>query len=334
MKGIMPTFGYVLFACLIGLGLSSRVYAFDCYNNSDKVTNSSKTFTQQIVPVSLSKNTLDATVINMSSYAYCYGDPGPNYYDALRTTSLTISESLTSLGFAGYVQYNGGTKYDASSNQVCIWPDNSCTIASSSGSKSIPIYATVGIKRSSGSGAWQSGMTIPAGTEIARLVTQMRIMKSWSSAYVTWSFILKSDLVIPAYTCSITQYDKSVTLPDVRRSDIIANGTGRYPNAKKEFKFDLACEPQTSVSVTFDGDTLSGTGTDSVLKNKLNGNDNVGIQLLFNDSTPVKMTEKLEVASSAQSSQLLNFNAYYYYKGGEINNGPIKANTTFTFEYQ
>ncbi|MBV8873905.1 MAG: hypothetical protein JO014_14435 [Metakosakonia sp.] len=98
--------------------------------------------------------------------------------------------------------------------------------------------------------------------------------------------------------------------------------------------FNFACDEQTTVSVTFEGDTLSGTGTGTVLRNKLSGNDNIGIQLLFNDSTPVKMTEKIEVAYSAQSTELLSFNAYYYYKGGNISRCSVKANTTFTFEYQ
>ncbi|WP_354691288.1 fimbrial protein [Phytobacter sp. RSE-02] len=98
--------------------------------------------------------------------------------------------------------------------------------------------------------------------------------------------------------------------------------------------FNFSCDEQTTVSVTFEGDTLSGTGTGTVLRNKLSGNDNIGIQLLFNDSTPVKMTEKIEVAYSAQSTELLNFNAYYYYKGANISSCPVKANTTFTFEYQ
>ncbi|CAM7619770.1 Fimbrial-type adhesion domain-containing protein [Phytobacter diazotrophicus] len=94
--------------------------------------------------------------------------------------------------------------------------------------------------------------------------------------------------------------------------------------------FNFPCDEQTTVSVTFEGDTLSGTGTGTVLRNKLSGNENIGIQLLFNDSTP----EKIEVAYSAQSTELLNFNAYYYYKGVNISSCPVKANTTFTFEYQ
>lgn len=198
----------------------------------------------------------------------------------------------------------------------------------------IPINAQIGIKRATNSGSWGTASTLSANTEIARMVSQFRYSGSdvWRTNTVTWVFTLKDELVIPAYTCSITQYDKNVTLPEVKRSDIVSHGAGRYLNAKKEFKFNLVRDPQTTVSVTFEGTPLS--GTDNVLKNTLTGNDNIGVQMLFSDDTPVKLATKYPVVSSAQASEILNLNAYYYYKGGAVSSGPVKANTTFTFDYQ
>ena len=296
--------------------------------------NASRTIIVPVDSLELSKDKLDVLLTSMNNYATCGGKAQPNYADAVRTRALTLSTALTNLGYQGYVISNGGPMVLSPTN-LCLWPDSSCSIIN--GFDKTPLLnVKIGIKRAVNSGNWKAGATIDANTEIANMLTQFRYglgSMSWGTTF-NWSFVLKNNMVIPAYTCSVTQYDKSVTLPNIRRSDIVSHGTGRYPNAKKTFKFNLSCDEQTSVSVTFEGDTLSGTGTDSVLKNRLSGNDNVGIQLLFNDTTPVKMAEKITVAASAQSAELLSFNAYYYYKGGDISGGPVKANTTFTFEYQ
>ena len=84
-------------------------------------------------------------------------------------------------------------------------------------------------------------------------------------------------------------------------------GNGRYPAVKKEFQFALTSDVSTAVSVTFEGDSLS--GTDNVLYNAYSGNDNICVQMLFNDNTPVKLEIKNPVISSAQEHVILKFNA-------------------------
>lgn len=293
-----------------------------------------QTFYIDIDGVSLTNTTTDIVLTDMSAYAGCYGAPDATWQDAMRSSSLTLSSSeLKNLGFQVYLDA-GGTKSSSPPN-VCIWPDNLCSVGLG-GSASRPIIARIAIKRASGSGDWSMGTTIPAGTEIARMKAQVRAGYSGNGTNffdaITWVFRLKTPIVIPAYTCSITSYDKNVALPDVSRSDFLRNGTGRYTKAKKEFTFNLACQTGTSVSVTFEGQTLS--GTDNVLKNTLTGNDNVGIQLLFGDDKSLVLGSKYSVYSSAGASEILKLNAYYYYKGGTITAGQIKANTTFTFNYQ
>lgn len=310
-----------------------------CYNGSQYTDEQSTTFVVSIPPVALSKSAAKTVLTDMSSYARCIGYPTSvsNWKDALRSTSLAISSTLTDLGYAGYLQYDGGPENAVPASQVCLWPDSTCSPTysfSTTVAVNKPLYAKVGLKRASGTPGWSAGKTIPVGTELAQLKTQMRYSGAWQSTWVTWSFVLASDMVVPTYTCSVTQFDESVTLPTVKRSDILRHGTGRYPDAKKEFKYNLNCEPETAVSITFDGDALNGTGTDSVLKNSQSGNDNIGIQLLFNSTTPVKLAERLLLVSSAQSTELLSFNAYYYYKGGDLNSGLVKANASFTFDYQ
>jgi hypothetical protein len=58
--------------------------------------------------------------------------------------------------------------------------------------------------------------------------------------------------IIP--TCDITNFDNNVTLPDVRRADLVNHGAGRYTGVTKEFNINLACENTPKVTVKFNGD--------------------------------------------------------------------------------
>jgi type 1 fimbria pilin len=314
------------------LTYSSASHAFYCSNGSQSVDwQTGGTITTTINALSLSKNTLDTLLTNMNAYAYCNGSPKSGYEDALRTQSITLSSELTKLGFTAYIKSFGGPATQSPPGQVCIWPDANCSLTGET-DKTKPINAQIGITRNTGSGDWHAGANISPGTEIARMVTQMRYYGGAWGREITWVFVLKNEMVIPAYTCNITQYDKSVTLPNVSRTALQSHGNGRYPDVKKEFQFALNCDASTAVSVTFEGDVLS--GTDNVLKNAYSGNDNIGVQMLFSDNTPVKLETKYPVISSAQENEILKLNAYYYYKGGDVGAGPIKANTTFMFDYQ
>jgi type 1 fimbria pilin len=307
-------------------------YALDCTNGSQTLSHTSPGGVI-VTPISspvLNKNLLTFTLTDMNSFASCSGIPDVSNKDAIRAVGLTIDERLTDLGYSSSI-LSWGQEHSSFEGIVCIWPDNACS-SSYSTSKTIPVNVQIKLARNTGSGNWSAGATILAGTEIASLKTRFIYNNGVRGPYFWWSFTLKNDLVIPAYTCTITQYDKNVTLPDVSRTALQNHGNGRYPDVKKEFQFALNCDASTAVSVTFEGDALS--GTDNVLKNAYSGNDNIGVQMLFSDNTPVKLDTKYPVISSAQEHEILKLNAYYYYKGGDVGAGPIKANTTFTFDYQ
>lgn len=303
--------------------------AFTCYNGAASVYNGSTTFTVQVDAPVLDKSVTDATITDMSTYASCYGQHDEQYKDALASTSLTLSPELMRLGYGPFIQMNGT---DHTVQPVCLWPDSSCSYSGPHHSETLPIAAKLGITRISAA-VWGAGTTLPAGTEIMNLVTQMKGMGQWQSGWViTWKFVLKNDLVIPNYTCELDNtYSNYISLPNVNVNQLKANGPGKYPDAVAPFHFNLTCDPQTSVSIQFDGTTMN--NIDNVLANSKSGNDNVGIQILFND-TPVKMGEKLDVISSAQANETVGFNAYYYYKSGTVSAGEVNSVATFTFDYQ
>jgi type 1 fimbria pilin len=80
---------------------------------------------------------------------------------------------------------------------------------------------------------------------------------------------------------------------------------------------------------------------DEVLKNLESNNPNVGIQLEYVDNySTTKMTVKngtaFQVLQNAGANETLNFNSYYYYKGGSstVNGGLVKSNAEFLFAYE
>jgi len=330
---------FVLLLLLGWYGYQPVAQAFVCYSQGDTINldnNGSGTFYVDIPPVTLNKSSLDVLLTDMGNYASCYGAADNTWQDAFKSTNLTLSPALTNLGFKGYIQYGSGAK-SMSPPDVCLWPDNNCSINNAFGTYAI--NAKIGLSRSAGSGNWSAGMSIEPGDEVARLQTWTRNYGSGQSYNwhygITWIFRVNAKMTIPAYTCNIvTPYDQTiVNLPSVSRADLVGNGTGRYANANKEFKFNLSCDAGTKVSVKVEGDTM--TGQDTVLENKISGNPDVGIQLLYNNTTVVKPYETLKLVDSASAGQqLFSFNAYYFTKSTSVTGGLVKASATFWFDYQ
>jgi type 1 fimbria pilin len=217
----------------------------------------------------------------------------------------------------------------------CVWVDANCSI---NGSTSTPVNnrATQAISVRLLRNSTAAYDPIPAGTDIATV-----ILWHFSSAYpsgrsspVATLYFKFDGAVTPIIpTCDITNFDSNVIMPDVRRSDLVRQGAGRYTGVSKEFNINLACGNMPRVTVKFNGDKMPGIASEDVLVNKLSGNDNIGIQLFYK-SNAMKIGENIELLSAAADSENLKFNAYYYYKGGAVQSGPIKSQTEFTFTYE
>jgi len=181
-----------------------------------------------------------------------------------------------------------------------------------------------------------SGTSIPAGQEILRLaMTQRGIfsgssVNSWGKTY-TWIFVLRNKLDIPTYSCTLNNANQTITLPPVMKKNLVDNGAGVYAEPVP-FNLNLTCKQDTTVSIQFDGNTMS--GKNDVLANSADGNQDVGIQLIYNNS-PVKFAEKNKVIDMAGLNEVLPYEAHYYYNGGaDIQGGEVKAVTTVTLTYQ
>lgn len=298
----------------------SSLAAFSCTSNGVTIIGPG-TFTIP-VDVTISKSDVDVLLTDLSQYTRCVGDVNPYYRDALRTTNATISRDLLNAGFTGYVDL-AGDKFSVPPGTHCIWPDRRCTVSSGNGAS--PLRVKIGITKT---GTNTKSFTIPAGTEIARLNVEQRSVNSWGEPK-TWVFRLKNALVMPSYTCQVKNSTQNVTMPSVRNVDLIDHGVGIYPGVKK-FNINLDCDPSVSISIKFEGDTMSGTS--DVLKNTSGGNDSVGIQI-SQKGTPVKLGTSLKVIDNAAATESLEFEGNYYYNGGSISAGPVTSVATFTMEY-
>ncbi|MDV2902018.1 hypothetical protein R0H17_10305 [Phytobacter diazotrophicus] len=264
------------------------------------------------------------------------GWPNSNSKDSAKIKSVTINPDLTARGFTLQVKVANSSWMSASAAVgKCVWVDANCSI---NGSTSTPVNnrATQAISVRLLRNSTAAYDPIPAGTDIATV-----ILWHFSSAYpsgrsspVATLYFKFDGAVTPIIpTCDITNFDSNVIMPDVRRSDLVRQGAGRYTGVSKEFNINLACGNMPRVTVKFNGDKMPGIASEDVLVNKLSGNDNIGIQLFYK-SNAMKIGENIELLSAAADSENLKFNAYYYYKGGAVQSGPIKSQTEFTFTYE
>lgn len=266
---------------------------------------------------------------------YCSGTATSYQYDALRINSFTPNSIFTSRGFTVDVSVGGGSW--ANPTNTCIWPSSNTgyncggsSMSDSGNTRSIAVRV-----RRTGTGSFT---TIPAGTTIATIVIWQRSNNTWSGSGGWWQITLtyySNSAINPSIpTCAINSFDESVILPPVSRTDLVSHGIGRYTAATKEFNINLKeCKDKPKISVKYTGDTMTGTGTDTVLANKTSGNDNVGIQIFYNGSA-IKIGDKLTTITSTQANENLKFNSYYYFKGGAVSAGPIQSNAEFTMSYE
>lgn len=263
------------------------------------------------------------------------GNPTPSNKDTAKIQSVSVGSDISSREFTVQIGIENIWTDLSSSIGRCVWYTSSCNTTQSGSKNNEPtVPVSVRLVRNS----TNSYTTIPSGTLIATVK-----LTHYSSSNPTGStggdevanlyFYTTGDITPVVPTCDVKNFDANVTLPDAKRAALVNQGSGRYSGATKEFTINLACENTPKVNVTFDGDKMPGVTSEDVLANKLTGNDNVGVQILYN-SNPLKIGEKVAVLSSAGANEALKFNAYYYYKGGTVQSGPIKSQTEFTFSYE
>ncbi|MBY6258383.1 hypothetical protein K3G69_17960 [Phytobacter diazotrophicus] len=279
-------------------------------------------FIQDNATAYMNASAFPATLGNITSAAsasatvLANGWPNSDHRDSVKIKSVTINPNLTARGFTLQVKVsNSSWMSNTAAVGKCVWVDANCIIMSISTSvtkSTLPV--SVRLLRNS-TAAYDP---IPAGTNIATitLLHYSSIYPSgWTSSPATLYFRFDGAVTPIIPTCDITNFDNNVTLPDVRRADLVRHGAGRYTGVTKEFNINLACENKPKVSVKFNGDKMPGIASEDVLVNKLSGNDNIGIQLVHNNNA-MKIGENIELLSAAADSENLKFNAYYYYKGG------------------
>lgn len=312
------------FLVLVYVMMPKSAMAFSCTSNGLGIGGGGGAFTIPI-DVTIDKQSKDIILADMSQYITCSGYQ--SFQDALRTDGgAVLSSLLTNAGYTGFLINPSNNKYYFPIGQLCVWVDDSCS-TSFPDNTPIPLRVKLGMTKTSTSAP--IGVLLPTGAEIVRIGVRQRSNGLWGN-YTSWIFTAKNPITIPSYSCTISSYDQTVSLPTASTVDIQNNGVGIYPSAVRPFNINLNCEPKTVVSIQFDGTTM--TGMTDVLANSSSGNTNIGVQLLLK-GVPIVFGRALTVINSAQPTESLSFNAYYYWNGGVIKSGSVTAVSTFTLTY-
>lgn len=325
--------GALVIGCLGGL--PREALAFSCTSFGKGIFGVG-TFTIP-VDVVIDKTSTYIQLVDLGPNTTCIGDFGTTYQDALRVISATVSPALQGLGFSG-ILVNNGRRIPFPALGSCLWPDSNCSFSGQvfTGDVTIRVNAQVGIERTVFND--MSGVTIPVGSEIARFQVEQRgryigiVGIAWGGIK-TWIFTLNKALVIPSYSCEVKNPEQQVELTSVKKKDLQDNGIGVYPDPTP-FQLNLLCEKDTTVSVQFDGTTM--TGKNDVLENSESENKSVGIQLVDKRlNQVVQFGQKVKVIDNANAVEELRYEARYYYNGGpDIQGGYVRATATFTLTYQ
>lgn len=262
----------------------------------------------------------------------CNGTVDSMYKDAMRVRSVRYHSSLST--FSRLLQVTGGSSSTStgmtaissaqtiSGSNLCVWPDRYCSTSNYIGTKNtLPIYI-----RLTG-----DAVELASGIVLATVILERRSTSAFNGETYTITYKLAGKVEPPVYTCSITDYDSSVTLAPVSRNDIVNNGAGYYSSITKPLNLNLQCNDNTDVTIKFTATAMS--GTDNVIKNNEAGNDNVGFQLFYGGN-PVKLNDD-KVLLRASGTTHLTFDTYYFYRGsGAVVGGPIKSSAEFLFTYK
>ncbi|MDV2876708.1 hypothetical protein, partial [Phytobacter diazotrophicus] len=235
----------------------------------------------------MNSSAFPATLGNITSAAsasatvLASGWPNSSDRDSAKIKLVTINPDLTARGFTLQVKAgNSSWMSDTAAVGKCVWVDANCSTngSTSTEAKNKPtVPVSVRLLRNS-TAAYDP---IPAGTDIATVILwhySRTFPSGWASSPATLYFKFDGAVTPIIPTCDITNFDNNVTLPDVRRADLVNHGAGRYTGVTKEFNINLACENKPKVSVKFNDDKMPGITSEDVLVNKLSGNDNIGIQ--------------------------------------------------------
>lgn len=321
--------GFLLAIAWCALLFPRSAWSFSCSTRTVDVPVSPAYFTNGFASKSTTFTLPSGVIPN------CNGTTTSLWHDAIRVRSVRYDSSLS--GFTRTLKVEGGNSsvstgstavasaQTISSSNLCVWPDASCSIGSYAGTKN-----TLGISVE----LMGAPVALASGTVLATVILERRssVSTGFNQETYTITFTLQDKVEPPVYTCAINNYDATITLPSVSRTDLVNNGAGKYAGISKPLNLNLQCNDNTDVTITFNATALS--GTDNVLKNTLTGNDNVGFQLLYGGN-PVKVNNALLLQTGASGATNLQFDVYYYYKGsGAVTGGAIKSGAEFTLEYK
>ncbi|MFP2505156.1 fimbrial protein [Buttiauxella gaviniae] len=317
---------YLLLLVTIILFIPKPAQAFSC-TSAGVSAGGAGTFNIP-VNVTLTRSGDGFIITDLAQYTTCDGITGPSFYDALRIYDMSISPLLMAKGYSGFIIADT-IQMNAPIGISCVWPN---TVCGNLGNITSPLKVKIGMRSTS---LVSQGITIPQGTEIASISVQQRSVNTWGWNKI-WKFVLASPLIIPNYTCNAAMPNSvtTVTLPPVDAWTLRNGGGGRYSGAKKTFNIILDCTPETLVSVTYSGSTMS--GKDDVLVNTTPGNDNVGIQVFYGSNALTFNGPDTPFIASALATQTLSYDAYYYYRdnNGGVRGGLVTASALFTFNYK
>lgn len=298
------------------------------------------TWTNTETTVYMNASTFPKTLGNITSPASptaslkATGRPTEAMKDSVRIWWVNFNPELAIRGFTLQVNINNSGWIEGNAaKDVCVWVDGDCKLFPGPTVQYVD-YPTVPISVRLLRNSTAPYDPIPQGTNIASIT--MRHYTGLVPTGITMGnlhYVFNGDIVPLVPTCDVKTYDSTVKLPEVRRSDLMRS-LWRYQGAHKEFSINIDCINNVSkANITFNGDKMPDVASNDVLKNMNSGKENVGVQIMFDD-TPLEIGKEVLVKWWPSENTNLKFKAYYFTKNGSIYPGTVRAKSEFVITYE
>ncbi|MFI7811722.1 fimbrial protein [Citrobacter werkmanii] len=163
-----------------------------------------------------------------------------------------------------------------------------------------------------------------------RIVVMILVLTSTAASAATNSGTVHVTGNLLSSSCTVTGgTDLTFNLDAVTKADFPDQSSTA---GRQEQSIELICDADTVINMTVDADT---DATDNTIIKNTGSAQGVGLQLLdvSNSNTPIKMGRRWVVITDSTQVETIPLAAQYI-RIGALESGSVKANATYTLDYE
>lgn len=297
---------FISLAALLLAGWSGSALAFACQTASGTTIPIGGGSADVYVTLAPQVNAGQNLVVDLSTQISCRNDRSDFITDYVRLESGSAYGGALS-NFSGTVKYNGTSYAFPTTTETSIL---NYTSSSYTGWPTVLYLTPV---------SSAGGVTIAAGSLIAKLILRQTNNYDSSDYRYTWNIYANNDVVVPTGGCDVSARDVTVTLPDYP-------GTVSVP-------LTVYCAQSQNLGFYLSGTTADSAATIFTNTSSSSPASGVGVQLTRN-GTALAASDIVSLGTVSTTAVSLGLSATYARTSGQVTAGNVQSVIGVTFVYQ